>query len=202
MPTVTPTNSNFSTSNVAFSDKHMSTIMGSADNGNAWAQGILDADRLPVDHAALLNERNATSVDSRGYINWRGNENTYGALRLGLKIDTKWARNPDTTVKAALTEWTETLNGLMPARDKYEVSDLPILAQNLKSAATALRASVSELSEQVEIGASAQTWNNIVDGLDSLSRNITSLHSAHLADGHPREIESVVIHLDIPAKEH
>ena len=76
--------------------KSMTNIMQSKE---AWAKGILEADRAPIKNAALLNSTNNQNVRNR-----RGNGNLYGALSLGLSLAARGWESRDPTAQKALKE--------------------------------------------------------------------------------------------------
>lgn len=148
---------------VNFGTKHMSDLMNTQAE---WAKGILDADRLPVENARVLNPANSRN-------------NTYGALVQGLAVRNRGWQSADPTVKATLSKWIENLNTVFTAHQKYEPKDLQQWATDLTAAADCLSKQTTTLAQRAEItDTDLNYFNTIIDGLKSLAANLGELHKA------------------------
>lgn len=174
--------------------KSMTNIMQSKE---AWAKGILEADRAPIKNAALLNSTNNQNVRNR-----RGNGNLYGALSLGLSLAARGWESRDPTVQKALTSWTQNLNAhnMFRSRNSYSPPQLLQIAADAEAAAQQLRCNMKELCNEAEVGPNdIKYWNDIAAGLSDYCTKLQNLHEAVCKKQDPA-ITSVS--LDIAASRH
>ncbi|MBK6683923.1 MAG: hypothetical protein IPG45_05570 [Deltaproteobacteria bacterium] len=171
--------------------KSMNNIMQSAE---AWAQGILAADREVIKNATSLN---ATNV--RGN---RGNSNLYGALSLGLAVTAGPAESRDPTVRQAFDAWAKNLNACenFKPRLSYKPQDLLNIAVDAVAAAGQLRANIKELIAEAEIGPNENRhWTAVADGLADYAVKLKGLHAAICVKQDP---PITLVNLDIAPPQH
>lgn len=156
----------FGIGDVNFGTKHMSDLMRTQAE---WAPAILNADRLRVTNARVLNRANTR-------------QNTYGALVQGFAIrDRNW-ESADGTVKAALSKWVDNLNkqfGIEGQREKYTPAQLQQLSTDLKAAAECLSKQSATLVQRGEMTNSDNNYfQQIIQGMQSYAGNLDKLHEA------------------------
>lgn len=174
--------------------KSMTNVMQSKE---AWAKGILEADRAPIKNAVILNPGNDGNTRYSA-----GNSNLYGALSLGLNIQQQGWESQDPTAQKAMNDWTNNLNGhdLFRARNSYTPKMLLQIAADAEAAACQIRKNVNELCNQAEIGPNdIAHWKSVADGLSDYCTKLQNLHEAVCKKQGP---EITHVSLDIAAKEH
>lgn len=166
--------------------KSMQDLMAANNQNLPWVKAILDADRVAVKNAPLLNPTN-----QRG--------NTYGLLAFGLQVNaTNW-QTDDGTVGETLKIWTKRMNDFFPPRSTFSPNDLIQMAVDLEAVAARWEELQKKLIPTAELdGQDPVRLAQLIEGLKSGATNLRGLYEKWCAA--PDKVD--VVELNFPPQQH
>ena len=171
---------------VNLNTKSMQDLMAAHNAALPWVKAILDADRLPVKNAQILNPQN-------------GRQNTYGLVAFGLNINPAGWQTDDGSVGEVLKLWTKGLNDLFPPRSTFSPDQLIQMAVDLEASAARWEELQKVLLAKAELdGNDPQRLAQVIEGLKTGAANIRTLYEKWCAA--PDRVD--LVEINFPPQNH
>jgi hypothetical protein len=171
---------------VNLNTKSMQDLMAAHNQALPWVKGILDADRVAVKNAAILNPQN-------------GRQNTYGLVAFGLQVNPTGWQTDDGTVGELLKLWTKRMNDLFPPRTTFSPDQLIQMAVDLEATAARWEELQKKFSNSGELdGNDPQRIAQLVEGLKSGAANVRGLYEKWC--GAPERVD--LVEINFPPQNH
>jgi len=166
--------------------KSMQDLMAQNNQTLPWVKAILDADRVPVKNAAVLNPNNQR-------------QNTYGLVAFGLNVTSTGWQTDDGSVGETLKIWTKRMNDLFPPRSTFSPNDLIQMAVDMEAVAGRWEELQKKLLPTAELDGNDPTrLAQLIEGLKSGAANIRGLYEKWCAA--PDKVD--VVEINFPPSSH